>query len=315
MQQAQRNMIIVEGNIAFSKKSFTNEKELEQLVFKNRHLLFGQDAIYIDKKVPIFSEYDISSIVDGLVLTIPSSEDAKLWLLEVELERHRFDHIQGQILRFLQALENLETIRKLEKNVYDEIKNSSAKITLKDILPKETEIWDFVISVIGKGIGIVIVIDEISPKVNQFVSSIGRFTQTEILQFSKYESSKKQIYLMDILQSTSPPVYQIRKNASGMTVKLGRKKDVPLKELTEAVKKAIRSYNRREFEVKQIHDKIIKFPEISVELSKRPYLMERYEDWPVTRLYHRVEERIKRFKDQGKLRWVDEGKYRQVKEL
>jgi predicted DNA-binding protein (MmcQ/YjbR family) len=206
MKELINNRIIIHDNIPYSEIQYKNEQDLERLAVEKRYALFGNDIVYFDIKKKITSNAGISRIPDGLFFTLPSYNDAKLWLVEYELSNHDLErHITPQILGFMKALQNESTKKTIREMLYKQIKQSPASVKkIKSILPQDEEIHYFIETILDRELGIVIVIDKKTPELEEVADSISGMIriQSQILEFITFENSdSKKIHMIDTLSS------------------------------------------------------------------------------------------------------------------
>lgn len=89
----------------FSAHHFRLESELETVIKENSKKIFGENTIYIDAKKKLNSGELGKTIPDALFFDFSDRQNPKLYLVEVELAKHRFyDHIFPQITKFFAFL-------------------------------------------------------------------------------------------------------------------------------------------------------------------------------------------------------------------
>lgn len=137
--------MLILGSELFRETSFVTEAELEGVVEKHSKLLFGNDTIYLPKKMLVKTSEGRGTIPDAFVIDYENDE----WhIVEVELIahgvwRHIVPQITNQIVACLnQDTRNLITDRVLEHVASDEDLNSAAGIQQKivAILRKEPKV-------------------------------------------------------------------------------------------------------------------------------------------------------------------------------
>src|SRR5262249_42188204 len=109
--------MLILGSELFRETGFLDESELETVVEKYAKLLFGNDTIYLSKKMLVKTTDGRGTIPDAFVIDY---ENEEWYLVEVELIahgvwRHIVPQITGQIVACLnQDMRNLITDRVLE---------------------------------------------------------------------------------------------------------------------------------------------------------------------------------------------------------
>ncbi|MBR1780146.1 MAG: hypothetical protein IJ751_01925 [Oscillospiraceae bacterium] len=93
--------IVDESGTTYSLYTYTLESEFEKMVVANVDSIFGKSGIYFDIKKLIGKPKKGATIPDGYYLDLTFHKDPRLYLVEVELNRHDvYGHIGEQILRF-----------------------------------------------------------------------------------------------------------------------------------------------------------------------------------------------------------------------
>jgi len=194
--------IVIQNNIPYAEIQYKSESDLEKLAFESRYSLFGEDIVYFDTKRKITSAANISKIPDALFLSITSYDEAKLWIVEYELSSHDIDrHITPQILGFMKAMQNETTKKNIREMMYKEIrKDTKIENKIKSIMPPNEEIHYFLETVLDRDLGIVIVIDKKTPKLEEVADLISGMIgiRSQILEFITFENNKgKKIHVLE----------------------------------------------------------------------------------------------------------------------
>jgi hypothetical protein len=140
------------------------EDEFEEVVKEHSKEIFGNDCLYIDVKRRIKSESGISSIPDGYLIDF---SDNSLWIVEVELSKHSHKHMVVQLDAFLKGIKNPETQKVIVEAIYSVIKDDILldAFVRKRLSPKDPH--HFLSELISKGLSVVVVVDELTEKVEQ----------------------------------------------------------------------------------------------------------------------------------------------------
>ncbi|MDR1216262.1 MAG: hypothetical protein LBK25_06245 [Treponema sp.] len=131
-------MIFDKAGKVYSKIEFSNEDEIEKVVFNNFKLLFGDYSILLDKSL-IATNSGEKTIPDGIIINFQES----IWyILEVERGIHgTWNHIAPQISKQITAMENMDTRIKIAENCIKKInRNPSFKDLLNEINIEEINI-------------------------------------------------------------------------------------------------------------------------------------------------------------------------------
>ena len=110
------SILLIDG-VKYEEWTPANEDELERAVKEHAEDIFGEDSIYFDIKHKLKSKAGIGSIPDGFVI-IPG--DQSRWhIVEVELSSHAYEHIAGQVSRFINGIDDPSTQRKIVDALYE----------------------------------------------------------------------------------------------------------------------------------------------------------------------------------------------------
>lgn len=164
------------GSELFSEKTFSDEAELESVVEKHSKLLFGNDSIYLSKKMLVKTGEGRGTIPDAFVIDYENDE---WYMVEVELIAHGvWRHIVPQITNQIVACLNQNTRNLLTDRVLEHIATDNS-------LANHPGIQQRVVSLLRRDPIIAIPIDGTSP-------DLETWTQTQKLQVSIWVIQKYQ---------------------------------------------------------------------------------------------------------------------------
>lgn len=93
--------IIDEAGAVYTQYTYHEETEFERMIVSNAKTIFGETGLYFDLKKLIGIPKKGATIPDGYFLDLTFHHAPKLYLVEVELNKHDvYRHIGEQILRF-----------------------------------------------------------------------------------------------------------------------------------------------------------------------------------------------------------------------
>ncbi|MEM4292821.1 MAG: hypothetical protein QXJ27_01440 [Thermoplasmata archaeon] len=172
--------ICVANNIVHIPHYYNKEDELEKDVLANAQYIFGEDILLLPKQ-KVRTEGGVESIPDALVLFV---KDSKWAIVEIELASHDlYDHILAQVEKFSPSSKRDMLIEKF----YELGKLSNSLQGMEDK-------HKFISDVLRKEPERIIIIDEISPKVEEFSSKYGWI----VLEFKKYVNEKgERVFIFD----------------------------------------------------------------------------------------------------------------------
>jgi len=97
--------------------------KFEPMVVEHAKDIFGKTALYFSKN-KLRSLAGQGSIPDGFVIDF---ENKKWYIIEVELSSHSTRHIVGQMVDFMNGIDNPRTQKKIFSSLREEIKNLDYK--------------------------------------------------------------------------------------------------------------------------------------------------------------------------------------------
>jgi hypothetical protein len=160
------------------------EKEFHPLVKQNFKQIFGEDSIYFDIKPRLYSKSGIGGIPDAYVITL--SKPYRWYIVENELSSHDvYEHIVGQVTKFMSLIDELENQRDLIKTFCNEIDND---LELQATVKKRvgTEIYRFISELVAQPPKIALIIDGITSKFEKALLALNKLADTEVVEFRTF---------------------------------------------------------------------------------------------------------------------------------
>ncbi len=156
----------------FVEKEFTKESELENLMYSNAKILFGQSSILIEKKKLIEHKTLGGTIPDGFLFDLSDPKNPEFYLIEVELSTHSFyNHIFKQITKFFAFFKNPESQGQLISKLYDVIRTDDELLKeFKSRIGKE-EVYKFIKDTIENSQNILLILDKDMPELPEIVKT------------------------------------------------------------------------------------------------------------------------------------------------
>lgn len=180
-------MLLIDG-VKYHEWTPTNEKEFERIVSEHASEIFGENSIYIDRKLKLQSLSGIGSIPDGYVITF---KGAPQWhIIEVELSSHDlYNHIVPQVGRFISGINNLSTQKIVAEAIYHAIISEELLYMRMDKVVQSGEIYKFLADLISKPPVITIVIEKDTPELGDALSALAHPTKNvvELRTFTREE--------------------------------------------------------------------------------------------------------------------------------
>jgi predicted transport protein len=160
------------------------EKEFHPMVKEHSEEIFGEDSIYFDIKHKLTSKSGIAAIPDAYVITL--SKPYEWYIVENELASHPvYSHIVPQVSKFVDSIEELETQRDIRDILNNEIEQDTV---LKAYIEKKTgrDPYRFLSELLSSSPKIALIIDEVTPEVDQASKSLKKLANTEIIEFKTF---------------------------------------------------------------------------------------------------------------------------------
>jgi hypothetical protein len=160
------------------------EKEFHPLVRKYSKEIFGNNTVYLDISPRLKSEAGIGSKPDGFVI---DPINARLYIVEVELSKHDpYKHINDQLTRFINGLDNLATKNMVVEALFDEIDTDR---TLKWFFEEKVKenLHKWLSKLLSKSPIIAVVIEEKTQKVLEACKILMKSYDTKIVEFKTYQ--------------------------------------------------------------------------------------------------------------------------------
>jgi predicted transport protein len=171
----------------FVEKEFSKEKDLEDLMFVNSKILFGQNSILIEAKKRIDNKALGGTIPDAFLFDLKNPENPEFYLVEVELTKHPFyDHIFKQITKFFAFFQEPAEQGKLISKLYEVIRND--KVLLNEFKAKigEEEVFKYIKDTIENSQNILLILDNDMPEipvvVKAYKESWGKIVKLTLLK-------------------------------------------------------------------------------------------------------------------------------------
>jgi len=163
-------MLLIDG-VKYHEWTPTSEKEFERIVNEHASEIFGENSIYIDRKLKLQSLSGIGSIPDGYVIIL---RDSPNWhIVEVELSSHDlYNHIVPQVGKFINGINNLSTQKTVAEAIYHTIISEELLHMRMDKVVQTGEIYRFVAELISKPPVITIVIERNTPELGDALSAL-----------------------------------------------------------------------------------------------------------------------------------------------
>lgn len=181
------------------------EDELEKDFALSFSEIFGETALYIPIKKLIGSR--IKKITDGVMLEIDEKDCPRFWIVEVELSTHDLEsHVQAQVLGFLRALKDEKSLRILVTTLHDYIqKMGSTEEGIdwvqdffdrpqREMHPRPLQPYLYLDSLLHKGAGVIIVIDEVRPELAEIVDTILKMGPVRVVEFRTFKRHEAKVH-------------------------------------------------------------------------------------------------------------------------
>lgn len=187
--------IIDESGTTYTLYQYENESKFEAMIINHVNAIFGEDGIYFDIKKLIGKPKKGATIPDGYYLDLTFHNNPRLYLVEVELQKHNvYGHIGEQILRF--GISSETDKYKMKNYLIEAINHDPAKKNkLTSFFEKSkydnmNELLDQVI--FDNRPAAIIIIDQATDELNKVLA---QFTMaTEVIEAQTYICGNKKLH-------------------------------------------------------------------------------------------------------------------------
>lgn len=171
---------------------YRDEKELEDMVRDNWRFIFGSDSFYFPIKQKLESKAKVR-VTDGLLLDLASR---RFWIVELELSKHDvYREVEPQIRGFIRALGSEETLSKIRNIIYDGITGDVEKMRhVRAIIGPDLDLHYFIDKLLHEKCGIVIVIDDKTPQLEELVEDFSSSHEVRVIEFRTYARGKERVH-------------------------------------------------------------------------------------------------------------------------
>lgn len=154
-------MILFQKGKKYTEYVFRDEEDLENEILSNAQLFFGKDAIYINTKKKLETDFLGGVIPDGFLFDMSEKDSPEFYLVEIELAGHDFyNHIFPQVTKFFAFFRSTKTQDLLVEKIFSLVNNDTVlKRQFKKFLGKK-EIYKFLKDTIDNSQNILLIIDE-----------------------------------------------------------------------------------------------------------------------------------------------------------
>ncbi len=176
-------MLLIDG-VRYQEWTPEKEDELEQIVNEHAQEIFGENSIYIDRKLKLRAISGIGSIPDGYVIVFGESPE---WhIVEVELSSHQlYEHIVPQVSRFIAGIANPATRSQIVSTIHNQINGDDLlKIKAKKAIGSE-EIYKFLSELVSKPPVVTIIIEKKTPELDDALNAINH-PQKKVIEFQTF---------------------------------------------------------------------------------------------------------------------------------
>jgi predicted transport protein len=196
-------MLIIDG-IRFN--LWTPDKEIEEfhpIVNVLAKEIFGEDSVYLPIGVRLKSEAGLGAEPDGFMIDPTKKE---LIIVEAELSKHNpYKHINDQLTRFINSMDNLQTKNAVVERLYAEIRSNKG---LQEYFEEKTNenLYRWLSKLLNQSPKIVVVIEEKTKEVMEACKILMKSYDTKILEIQTYRREKAPTvcaYLFDTLSDSN----------------------------------------------------------------------------------------------------------------
>jgi predicted transport protein len=192
---------------------WTPEKEVEEfhpIVKELAKEIFGKDTIYLPIGLRLKSEAGLGAEPDGFVIDPVRKE---LYIVEVELSKHHpYKHINDQLTRFINSMDNSDTKHAVVEGLYNEIDGNKTLEYFKEKMNENPYRW--LSKLLEQSPKIVVVIEEITQEVNEACKILMKSYDTKILEIQTYQRENAPTVRAYLFDTLSPIIDKVTVGAS-----------------------------------------------------------------------------------------------------
>lgn len=189
-------MILFKDGVKYIKYQYKNELEIEDMIFEHHKYIFGKDSLLLAKR-KIKTNSGIGTIPDAFVISL---DNKKWYLIEVELKNHPlYEHIVPQISKFNTAIKNSDSLRKLIKMIYEEIKDDPQKNLIFQ-LKQIKEVFKYITEILELKPQIIILIDGKNDELEEVCDSLP--FSSKVIEFKTF--CRENVGIGDHIHSFEP---------------------------------------------------------------------------------------------------------------
>lgn len=176
--------LVIDG-IRFNLWIPEHEKEqFHPIIKEHSKEIFGQDSVYLDIGLRLKSETGLGAEPDGFVVNPVKKE---LYIVEAELSKHDpYKHINDQLTRFINSMDNPRTKNAVVEVLYDEINdNKNLREYFEGKIDENLHRW--LSKLLTQSPKIVVVIEEKTEQVAEACKILMRSFDTRILELQTFQ--------------------------------------------------------------------------------------------------------------------------------
>jgi hypothetical protein len=178
------SILLIDG-VKYEEWRPTNEDELERMVKEHAKDIFGERSEYFDIKHKLRSRAGKGSIPDGFAIVFG---DQPQWhVVEIELSYHAYEHIAGQVSKFINGITNATTQKDIVDVLYNEIDSDEfRKLWLRKAIGT-TDTHKFLADLISEPAMLTIIIEKHTEEVDEALNMLAYPLQNKkVVEFQTF---------------------------------------------------------------------------------------------------------------------------------
>jgi hypothetical protein len=177
-------MLLIDG-VKYQEWIPKTEDEFEQVVKEHAKDIFGEESEYFFIKHKLKSRAGKGSIPDGFAIVFG---DQPQWhIVEIELSYHAYEHIAGQVSKFINGITNATTQKEIVDTLYNEINSDEfRKLRLRKAIGI-TDTHKFLTDLISKPAMLTVIIEKHTEEVSEALNMLAYPPQNKkVVEFQTF---------------------------------------------------------------------------------------------------------------------------------
>lgn len=178
------SILLIDG-VNYEEWKPATEDEFERVVKEHARDIFGERSEYFDIKHKLKSRAGRGSIPDGFAIVF--GDQARWHIVEIELSYHAYEHIAGQVSKFINGITNATTQKDIVDVLYNEINSDEfRKLRLRKAIGT-TDTHKFLADLISEPAMLTIIIEKHTEEVDEALNMLAYSPQNKkVVEFQTF---------------------------------------------------------------------------------------------------------------------------------